>query len=199
MGFSVSQRKKLEYKKTRFDQLGKAINFLKDNDYGDNDLSKDWTKMSESTANWLNENLKEYKGSKNNIERFHVGLPLKVIYEKIVSEYDRYGWRVRSESFNKMHYDTKFASHCIRLLYEGEQLLLNGKLEFPLTGEVYSDIMSIKNCEVSIDNFYEMCNIYENRCRRARDKNLLRDEPDWNWANKWLVNVLQTAIKTGEI
>ena len=82
-------------------------------------------------------------------KHFHKGLPLKVIYEKIVSEYERYGWRVKTDSFATLGYDTKFASHTIRLLHEGAQLLLNGYLEFPISGEAHEDIMNIKTALLS--------------------------------------------------
>lgn len=195
MGFAVSQRKKLEYKKTRFTQLQESIKYLEENNYGDNDLSRNDSVMSEETANYLNSILSHYKGSKNNTESFHRGLPLKTIYEKLTSELNRYGWRLHTESFSKLGYDTKFASHTIRLLHEGRQLLETGSLQFPITGKAFDDIMSVKTAQVPIDDFYKLCTEYEDACRIASEKSNLQKSPDWKWANDFLVEVMTVYIR----
>jgi predicted nucleotidyltransferase len=195
MGFAVSQRKKLEYKKTRFTQLESAINYLEQNDYRDNDLSRNDSAMSEETATYLNSILFHYKGLKNNTESFHKGLPLKTIYEKLISELNRYGWRLHTDSFSKLGYDTKFASHTIRLLHEGRQLLETGKLQFPITGKAFDDIMSIKTAQVSIEDFYKICTEYEDACRKASKKSTLPISPDWKWINDFLVEVMTAYIR----
>lgn len=195
MGFAVSQRKKLEYKKTRFTQLQKAIYYLEDS-YNSNALNRNDIGLSGGEAIFLNSILSHYKGSKNNTESFHKGLPLKTIYEKLTSELNNYGWRLHTKSFETLGYDTKFASHTIRLLHEGRQLLETGKLEFPITGEAFDDIVSIKNAQVSIDDFYKICIKYEDACRIASEKSTLPDKPDWKWANDFCVSTLLTSLQT---
>lgn len=195
--FAISQKKKLEYKSLRFTQLRNAL-FLLDTRYAQQIVDPKYS-MSAEMANELNKVLQEYKGSKNNVEHFHEGLQLKVIYEKIKAEHDRYGWRVHTDTFETLGYDVKFASHAIRLLYEGEQILLNGYLEFPITGKAYNDIMSIRRAEVSIEDFYKICIEYEDRNRTALEKSTLPKNPDWKYANEYLVKVLKDAIIKGEI
>jgi len=197
-GFAISQKKKLEYKSKRFLQLGKAIEYL-DKMYTKDQLVDTKTSMNDEVSNWLNENLTEYKGKKNNGESFHFGLPVKVIYEKINNEYENYGWRCHTSSFEKLGYDTKFASHAIRLLIESEQLLLNGYLEFPFSGQNYLDIMSVRKGQVSIEEFYKLCTMYEDKNRIALEKTKLPETPDFKWSNNWLTNLLKTAIIKGEI
>lgn len=193
MGFAVSQRKKLEYKKTRFTQLQTAIEFLEENK---SDLIKNSSSfMSEETANYLNSILSHYKGKKSQCESFHKGLPFKVIYEKLVHEYENYGWRLHTESFSTLGYDTKFASHTIRLLHEGRQLLETGRLQFPITGKALDDIMSVKTAQVSLEDFYKLCTEYEDACRVASEKSLLPKSPDWKWANDYLVEVMTAYIR----
>jgi len=191
-GFAVAQRKKLEYKRVRYGELEIALQYMQDI-LGDKLVDNKY-KMDQCTAENLNRLLQHYKGSKNNIEHFHVGLPLKIIYEKIKSEYENYGWRLHTESFKILGYDTKFASHTIRLLFEGEQLLLNGKLEYPLHDEVYIDIMNIKNGKLSIEEFKSMAYKYENRCREALMNSSLPSKTDTKWINNWLVSVLKESI-----
>lgn len=193
MGFAISQRKKLEYKKTRFTQLQNAIEFLEENKP---DLIKNNSAfMGEETANYLNSILSHYKGKKSQCESFHVGLPFKMIYEKLVYEYEKYGYRVRTDHFKRLGYDTKFASHTIRLLHEGRQLLETGSLQFPITGKAFDDIMSVKTAQVSIEDFYKLCTEYEDACRKASEKSTLSKSPDWKWANDFLVEVMTAYIR----
>lgn len=187
MGFAVSQRKKLEYKSQRFHELEKAIAYLKSSMILDN-------KMTQTMAEDLNKILQHYKGSKHNVEHFHVGLPIDIIQKKIQEEYDQYGWRTKVASFKELGYDVKFSSHNLRLLAEGTEILETGKLIFPITGEAYSDIMEVKMGKVSLDKFYLLSTKWEDRCRKAAEKTILREKPDHKWANKMLVEVLSKEI-----
>jgi len=197
-GFAISQKKKLEYKSKRFTQLEKAIEYL-NKMYSEDQLVDTKMTMNEEVSNWLNQNLTEYKGKKNNRESFHVGLPVSVIYEKINYEYNNYGWRVHTTTFETLGYDVKFGSHAIRLLVESEQLLLNGFIEFPLSGKSLNDIMSVRKGEVNLEEFYKLCAVYEDRNRIALEKTKLQKTPDFKWANNWLTNTLKQAIVSGEI
>lgn len=197
-GFAISQKKKLEYKSKRFIQLEKAIKYL-DSVYSEEELINTKTSMNEKVSNWLNQNLTEYKGKKNNRESFHIGLPVSVIYEKINYEYNNYGWRCFTDTFETLGYDVKFGSHAIRLLVESEQLLLNGFIEFPLSGKSLNDIMSVRKGEVSLEEFYKLCAVYEDRNRIALEKTKLQKTPDFKWANNWLTSMLKQAIISGEI
>jgi len=187
MGFAVSQRKKLEYKSQRFHELEKAITYLKSSMILDN-------KMTQTMAEDLNKILQHYKGSKHNIEHFHVGLPIDIIQSKIQEEYDQYGWRVHTESFSQLGFDKKYASHNLRLLAEGTELLDTGKITFPFTGEAYSDIMDVKVGKVPLDKFYLLSTKWEDKCRKAAEKSVLRTKPDFKWANTQLVQVLMEEI-----
>jgi uncharacterized protein len=194
MGFSISQQRKLEYKKNRYSQLCEAISLL-ENKYSDFILDKKRNNMSEALAKALNSLLKNYKNSKNFIESFHKGLPTGIIYDKLVNERDTYGWRLHTNTFEKLGYDVKFASHALRLLVECEELLLTGKLTFPFTGESYKDIMSVKKGEVPLKEFYKLSEAYENKCRKAKEKTILKNTPNWNLVNSFLVNVLEKEIQ----
>ena len=197
-GFAISQKKKLEYKSKRFIQLEKAIDYMQKT-YTPDELVDTKAQMGGGVAAWLNENLTEYKGKKNNRESFHSGLPISVIYEKINYEYENYGWRVHTDSFQRLNYDCKFGAHSVRLLVESEQLLLNGFIEFPFSGQAYNDIMSIRKGEVNIEDFYKLCTMYEDRNRIALEKTKLQSTPDFKYANNWLTDLLKTAIISGEI
>ena len=193
-GFAISQRKKLEYKSKRFNQLKAAIEYLHSNYSGS--IQSPNANINDDLAEWLNKNLTEYKGDKMNRQSFHTGLPAKVIYEKIKSEYENYGWRVKTSTFTTLGYDVKFGAHAVRLFYEGIQLLTKGYLEFPIAGQAYEDIMAIRRGEVGINEFYEICGRYEEENRKAYASTNLPDAPDFKWANKYLVDTLENYIVT---
>jgi hypothetical protein len=190
-GFAISQKRKLQYKALRFKQLESALKWF---ERRQNQIVDPSAQMSEGDAVFLNGLLSEYKGRKNNRESFHQGLPIKTIYEKIKAEYDGYGWRVHTDTFERLGYDVKFGAHAIRLFYEGIQLLRNRVLEFPITGQAYEDIMSIRRGEVGIDEFYTICDRYEEENRKAYALTDLPDSPDWKWANQYLVDTLENYI-----
>lgn len=193
VGFSVSQKKKLEYKKKRYSELCEAISFL-ENKYSDLILDKTSNNMSENIAYNLNKILKNYKSSKNSVESFHKGLPTGIVYDKIIHERDTYGWRLHTDTFEKLGYDVKFASHALRLLIECEELLLTGRITFPFQGDNYNNIMSVKKGEVSLEEFYKLSTLYENKCRKAVENSILKDKPDWDKINTFLVTTLECEI-----
>jgi len=197
-GFAISQRKKLEYKSKRFKQLFIANKYFKAH-YDQSYLENPEMVIGHADAEWLNKNLTEYKGDKSNIISFHYGLPLKTIYEKIKFEYENYGWRVHTDTFETLGYDVKFGAHAIRLFHEGIQLLTTGVLEFPISGQIYDDIMAIRRGEVSLEKFYEICDWYEEENRKAREKTILPDVPDVKWANRYLVETLERDIVTASL
>jgi hypothetical protein len=193
-GFAISQKKKLQYKSQRFLQLEKAWKGLEEG--APIQVADPSAQMTEGLANWLNSVLTEYKGDKHNRQSFHAGLPVKMIYEKIKKEYDEYGWRVHTTTFETLGYDVKFGAHAVRLFHEGIQLLTTGVLEFPITGQAYEDIMAIRRGEVPLVKFYQICDRYEEDNRKANELTTLQDVPDWKWANQYLVDTLEKYIVT---
>ena len=191
-GFAISQKKKLEYKSKRFNQLVKALEYLEGN-YS-LQIVDPKSQMDTALVSWLNSNLSEYKSDKQSKQSFHDGLPIKIIYEKIKQECENYGWRVHTDTFMTLGYDVKFGAHAVRLFYEGIQLLTKRVLEFPITGQAYEDIMAIRRGEVNIDEYYKICNRYEEENRKALELTTLPNEPDWEWANQYLVDVLEKYI-----
>lgn len=193
MGFAVSQRKKLEYKKDRYIELCNAIEYLEKCCHSllQNETANN---MPQEVADYLNHTVKKYKGSKHVEESFHKGLPTKIIYDKMIEERDKYGWRLHTKSFQNLGYDIKFASHTIRLLIECEMLLNTGNIIFPIPEKEKYDIIQIKLGNVSIEDFYNLCTLYEDRCRIALEKTTLSEQPNWQFMNNWLVDILRNEI-----
>ena len=122
-------------------------------------------------------------------------MSVKMIYEKLVEERDNYGWRVRTDSFEKLGYDTKFAYHLIRILAEGERILRLGRLDYPITGPEREDIVRVREGEVDYDELMAMYEKYDDMCKVAKEKTYLPSKPDFNWANDWLVETLKEYIR----
>jgi len=196
-GFAISQKKKLEYKAKRFAQLLKTIEYLEA--HYPAMIADSKAQMDTRLSSWLNANLSEYKGDKQNRQSFHEGLPIKIIYEKIKSECENYGWRVRTDTFMSLGYDVKFGAHAVRLFHEGIQLLTKRTLEFPITGQAYEDIMAIRRGEVALEEFYQICNRYEESNREALAQADLPDSPDWKWANQYLVDTLEEYVVSSSL
>lgn len=103
-GYAFSQKKKLTVKSERYNSLVDAVVNIEAG-YTRDELSDYSRAISDFEAGQLTSNVKYYKGRKNNTETFHKGMSIKMIYEKLVYERDNYGWRVKTDSFDKLRYD----------------------------------------------------------------------------------------------
>ena len=197
-GYAYSQKHKLITKKERFISLQNGLEFIKNNYSQDEQLDKKRV-LTENEANGLNFVLKVYKNKEGNPNPFHKGMPLKMITELLQSEYNDYGWRVKTKTFETLGYDVKFGYHLVRLLFECKELLTRGYLTFPLTGNDKLTLMSIRNGEVNYDEILaiteslekEIDKIYENKESLS---DTLRYEPNRKWTNEWLVKTMKDYI-----
>jgi len=103
-GYAFSQKKKLTVKSERFTSLVEGVELL-EKTFSKDELGDTKSAISEEQASFLNYSLKYYKGQKQNCESFHKGMPLKMIYDKLVDERDNYGWRVHTDTFEDLGYD----------------------------------------------------------------------------------------------
>jgi predicted nucleotidyltransferase len=195
-GFAHAQKSKLIVKKERYFSLIAAVEWIEKNISKERlGVDNQTTSLTEVESDILNKTVKYYKGSKNNVESFHKGMAPKMIYEKLISERDNYGWRVHTETFNRLFYDVKFGYHLVRLLSECRQLLETGKITYPFTGKAFNDIMRIRNGEVSYEELMEMYISYEEAIKPFETSNVLRDKPDFNFVNDWLIETLLGYFK----
>lgn len=195
LGFSTSQMNKLEVKSKRLNSLKMAKEFL-ELEYKPEELNGQIKyDMNEYVASVLNNTVEYYKGDKQNVEHFHKGLSPQITYHKIKEEYEKYGWRVNTETFNKLKYDTKFASHAVRLLIEAQQLIKYGRIFFPL--EEKKLILSIKNGDydlVRLKDLYELI-LSETKELVKINENKLPETANYQYMNDWLTKTYYTYIK----
>ena len=93
----------------------------------------------------------------------------------------------RLEYYEKFGYDAKFASHLIRLFYEGLELLKEGEIHLPLHRN--NEVLAIKNGEVSLEEVMAMADKLNDRMDNLKDMTTLPSKPDWD-----RINVLQIEI-----
>jgi len=191
--YAYSQKKKLITKKERYASLTNGIKLV-ENRFTKDQLTDRKYGLTQDDADWMNKNLDFYKNRDGNAESFHIGLPLHVNYEKLVSERDNYGWRVKTDTFLSHGYDLKFGMHSIRIMAEGLMLLETSKLEFPFTGEHKINVMRIRNGDVYLDELLEMHETYAKLCEKALETTVLPKKPNFKWANNYLVNILRNNI-----
>lgn len=92
---------------------------------------------------------------------------------------------------SKYGYDTKFASHLIRLLTEGGELLRTGKLLFPLHNA--DEILAIKNGNLTVHEVLEYAEELEDQMRGLKEKTHLPKKPQFDKIEKCLMTVVEMA------
>lgn len=88
----------------------------------------------------------------------------------------------------------KFGYHLIRILAEGYQLLSTGELMYPIMGVARNDIVRVREGEVELPELLEMYERYDGLCKKAVENTSLPKKPDYNWADKWLIQTLKKSI-----
>jgi predicted nucleotidyltransferase len=196
-GYAKSQEHKLLEKKARYDELCFAVASL-EREYA-RDILDTTAKMSSELAEVLNSVLKHYKGAKHNIESFHEGLPMKIVYEKLREERDTYGWRVKTTTFDTLGYCVKFGYHLLRLYYEADSLLKTGAIEFPFKGTQRETLMAIKTGKVSLEDLLELCKEAKFESDLSYTLTELPDNPDRDYVNDYLVKTTLEHFRGSEV
>lgn len=80
--------------------------------------------------------------------------------EQISGRVERFSGR-HADFVSKHGYDTKFASHLIRLLMEGRELLTTGGIEFPL--QYASELLAIKEGHLTVNEVIELADDLEQK------------------------------------
>lgn len=101
----------------------------------------------------------------------------------------------RYELVTKYGYDTKFASHLIRLLIEGYDLLMYGDLSFPLQSKDL--ILSIKSGAYTVNEIMKMSEYYEGELTAAFGVSTLPESPDFEKINKLAIRLGKMNICIG--
>ncbi len=101
----------------------------------------------------------------------------------------------REELILKYGYDTKFASHYIRLLLEGIELLETGRLEFPLK---YADeIKKIKSGEYMLNEILKEGENIERKLNTSYENSKISNRADFDFLNNMMIKILKNYYNKG--
>lgn len=101
----------------------------------------------------------------------------------------------RRELEEKYGYDTKYASHIIRLGYQGVEYLETGRLSLPLTGLALSDSLAIKQGQWAENDVHTLAGDLEGQLKRLLDTSPLPEQPEEKKIEKWMLDVYLESWK----
>jgi hypothetical protein len=120
-------------------------------------------------------------------------------YKNARREWDSYQtWKKnrnpeRAKLEEKFGYDTKHASHLIRLISEGEELLLNGTITFPRPDAKY--LLEIRSGALSYDQLYREMEVYEEKFEMYYKTSKLPDKPNSLGVDSLCISINKTYLK----
>lgn len=106
--------------------------------------------------------------------------------------YEGYMGQKRKELVDQFGYDTKNASHCIRLLRMGTEFLETGTLS--VWREDREELLSIKKGAWSLDRVHREANMLLSRVSEARASSSLPEKPDYDTAERLLVDMHRSVL-----
>lgn len=178
LGYAYTQKKALTHKKERFEVLGGAYDKLLD-------LEKQGVEFLDERLNLLS-NLREDK----TWGAFEKGQPISDVKGRIEEEINKYGHRL--DLIRKFGFDTKFASHLIRLLDEGLELLVEGTLVLPLRQN--NILRDIKLGKYPLDQILKMAEDREKLVDEAYVKSSLQHTPNLKEIEKLQIDLLKLFL-----
>lgn len=104
--------------------------------------------------------------------------------------YHGYMGEKRRALVDKFGYDTKNASHLIRILRQGINFMQTGELEVYRSDA--EELVAIKRGEYSFDTVRRMAEELDHALGRAGEKSKLPEAPNWDAINKLAVHMYET-------
>ena len=88
-------------------------------------------------------------------------------------------------------FDTKFAYHMVRLGLQGVELLTTGRITLPIAEPDRSWLLSLRQGGVSRETALERAADLENQLKALRESSSLPERPDYDRANRWLIDTYE--------
>lgn len=85
-------------------------------------------------------------------------------------------------------FDTKYASHVIRLGFQGSEILRTGAITLPMPSRERDYVLAIRRGEISLDHLLTKAGLLRKEIETAKDESPLSDRPDANAVNKFLID-----------
>lgn len=98
----------------------------------------------------------------------------------------------RPELVEKYGYDTKFASHALRIAIQGIQLMKTGRMTLPMEEHERKYLIKVREGEYTQGEVLAKIGRYEEELLHAGQySTVLRDRIDYDYVNGWLVDIYQ--------
>lgn len=190
LGYAFSQKHKMVIKKDNYFDLINSISYL-------NKIDKN--KFLIEVVNLSNcPHFITVRKSKNNVKFISVGdlnfapsLPVKKVLKSLSERIEKVG--NRKGLLNKYGFDTKFASHLIRLMLEGIELLTTGQLKFPLKDRQL--LIDIRNGKLDIEQVLKLSEDLENNIEDLTIHSELPSKPRTKEIEKFTIGVLYEHLR----
>lgn len=182
-GYAFSQKHKMIIRTEKFHELENAFNYLKD--YAD---------QKAILVELRDKFLPFMKFNNDYCVIGDLNLQKSLLVKKAVSMIEERLSKVsnRKTLITKHGYDTKFASHLIRLLLEGKELINTGEIIFPLSYR--QTILDIKQGKWTIKEVLDYADLLEVEIDKAAEKSELPKEARFNEIEKFTINLLENIF-----
>lgn len=191
LGYAKSQKSKMIVKSTNMQDLFKLKTFLEKiiNAPKHQIFLMDY---EEDLKKLFDDNLKIDKRFYNvgdlNVQR---NITVKNAYDLVRERVSKFSSRY-DDYISKYGFDTKFASHLIRLLLEAKELLETGKLVFPLKDASF--LKDIKLGKYNIKEIIDYSNELILEIKRLEEKQPLPKKPDIKKIEKLQMEIIETHL-----
>lgn len=183
IGYAHSQRHKMIIRRDHFNDLRAGMDILE----GIDDSHMTMETVQANNPEVFNSNGHHVKVGDLNIERgSYVKKAKKIIGERLSKATNR------TELVLKHGYDTKFASHLIRLLYQGLMLLECGEIIFPLP--MAELLLEIKAGNWTVEEVLEHADKLEAKMDEVAEKTSLPKTPNFKAVEKFCIETMQTWL-----
>lgn len=105
----------------------------------------------------------------------------------------------RPELVDRYGYDTKYAGHIVRLGFQGEELLMTGKMTLPMPEEQRQLVLKVRTGGYTLAGVSEVIIDSEKRLQSAFEKSTLRLWPDREAVEKWMLRTYLSAWRAHEL
>lgn len=186
-GYAFSQKHKMVIRTDNFHELDTAFNYL-----------KDYAGQKEILVELKDKRLPFIKFNRDYCVIGDLNLQKGIYVKKAVGMIEERLSKVgnRKTLITKYGFDTKFASHLIRLLLEGQELINTGKIEFPLSYR--ETILDIKQGKWTIKEVLDYADQLEAEIDANVEKSPLPNKPRLAEIEQFSVNLLENHLTRKE-
>lgn len=190
IGYAISQKKKMVVKRDNMQDIIKAIDFF------EKIQDKNHNYVVQYKNNILKHDFQLVKDRGQHIQIGDIHLQknetIKQVLRKLQDRRSKFSGRYE-DFISKSGYDTKFASHLIRLLYEGTELLETGEIQLPLKKSEL--ILDIKQGKFTIEEIMEMSEDLEHNMDQIVKMSDLPKRPQIKKIENLLIEIVEEFLE----